>query len=151
LDQYPCDILFVHRDAERAELHERKNEIDRAIDELHLPTPRPYVCVVPVRMMEAWLLFDEPAIREAAGNPNGRSELDMPRLDRLEALPDAKALLHEILRSASGLVGRRGRQFRVRAAVHRLADIIDNFGSLRSLPAFRELERDVGAALRERG
>jgi hypothetical protein len=102
-------------------------------------------------MMEAWLLFDEPAIREAAGNPNGRSELDMPRLDRLEALPDAKALLHEILRSASGLVGRRGRQFRVRAAVHRLADIIDNFGPLRSLPAFRELERDVGAALRERG
>jgi hypothetical protein len=41
----------------------------------------PVVCVVPVRMMEAWLLIDEMAIRRVAGNPNGRIPIELPVLN----------------------------------------------------------------------
>ncbi|MGH9764618.1 MAG: hypothetical protein ACREDR_41175 [Blastocatellia bacterium] len=67
IDLYPCDILFVHRDAERETRESRVAEINTAIQDIRgLPDS---IRVVPVRMQEAWLLFDEPAIRSAAGNP----------------------------------------------------------------------------------
>lgn len=82
------DILFIHRDAERVSLEVRRREI---------PTvPRNIVRVVPVRMTEAWLLVDEKAIRKAAGNPNGRVRLNLPRISRLEALPDPKSSLRAL-------------------------------------------------------
>ena len=48
---------------------DRKAEVQAAIATLD----KPAICVIPVRMQEAWLLFDEIAIRHAAGNPHGRS------------------------------------------------------------------------------
>ena len=62
---YPCDVLFVHRDAEGQSPALRRQEVGAALDGLALN----YVPVVPVRMTEAWLLADERAIRSAAGNP----------------------------------------------------------------------------------
>jgi hypothetical protein len=38
-------------------------------------------------MTEAWLLADESAIRCAAGNPNGRVNLNLPDLQAIEDLP----------------------------------------------------------------
>ena len=85
---YPCDLLFIHRDAEGQSLLERKAEIDEAVSlackTVAIP---PAIAVVPVRMTEAWLLFDIPAIRAAAGNPNGSVDLDLPRLADVEGLP----------------------------------------------------------------
>ena len=51
------------------------------------------VCVVPVRMQEAWLLIDEAALRRAAGDPNGTQPLAMPDVQRLEELADPKQLI----------------------------------------------------------
>lgn len=81
---YPCDLLFVHRDAEREAFEFRRSEIVRALDEIarQEPIPLAAICVVPVRMQEAWLLFDEMAIRTAAGNPRGRQQLPLPLLWR---------------------------------------------------------------------
>src|SRR4051812_38300493 len=64
MDFYPGDLLFVHRDAEREPAANRAEEVRAAVGAVS--DPPPFVCVVPVRMMEAWLLFDEPAIRRAA-------------------------------------------------------------------------------------
>ena len=59
-----CDILFVHRDAEREPRANRVEEISRAIEVVRRIRPvSPAVCVVPVRMQEAWLLFDENAMQ----------------------------------------------------------------------------------------
>ena len=66
VDLYPCDLLFVHRDAEGEDPAVRRDEIRRAASALKYSL----VPVIPVRMTEAWLLFDERAIRLAAGNPN---------------------------------------------------------------------------------
>ena len=136
----PCDLLFIHRDAERTGLQERKSEI---VDATRSVGNHPAICVVPVRMQEAWFLFDPSALRWAAGNPNGEEKLSLPRLTYLESLPDPKETLHDLLREASGLHGRRRKRFRVHAVARRIVDFIEDFSPLLALPAFAALERDV--------
>src|SRR5262245_7815518 len=97
LDLYPCDLLFVHRDAEGESRETRVEEIHKACLESKIEQSVPVVLVVPVRMQEAWLLFDETAIRQASGNPNGKVHLRMPTIPKLESLPDPKQNLHELL------------------------------------------------------
>lgn len=138
---YECDLLFVHRDAERGSIDERKQEIQEAVTQSGKPVPG--VCVVPVRMTEAWLLFDEKAIRNAAGNPNGKSRVILPALKRLEDLPDPKEVLYQLLRDASELTGRRLRKFNPNRAVHDVANFIEDFSPLRSLSAFQHLEEEL--------
>ncbi|MHC5830744.1 MAG: hypothetical protein ACYT04_86055, partial [Nostoc sp.] len=80
LELYPCNLLFIHRDAEREPREKRITEILEALQEAvkkSVVVP-PHVCVIPVRMQEAWLLFDEAALRKAAGNPSGRQPLQLP-------------------------------------------------------------------------
>jgi hypothetical protein len=143
LELYPCDLLCVHRDAETAPRETRVGEILSAVKAVYGPANAPTLCVVPVRMQEAWLLFDERALRRAAGNPNGRQLLDVPVLNRLEALPDPKRNLADLLREASGLRGRRRDRLAVSSRASRVATLIDDFSPLRALSAFSALEEEV--------
>jgi len=151
LELYPCDLLFVHRDAEREPRPKRVEEIRSAVQRISADffAGRPYVCVVPVRMTEAWLLFDETAIRQAAGNPRGTTPLCLPPLTRVEDLPDPKAVLNEALLRATDKPARRLRKFRTGQAVQRLAELIQDYGPLRNLTAFRTLEQELKAVLSE--
>jgi len=144
MQYYPAPLLFVHRDAESATRQERIFEIQRAISGLSVAN---YVCVVPIKMQEAWLLFDEGAIRRAAGNPNGREALNLPAMRDLERTDDPKNVLFEALRTASGLSPRRLAKFNVHHAAHRLAELIDDYSPLRELPAFAAFEGEVRATL----
>jgi len=140
---YECDILFVHRDAETMALDLRIEEIKECLNELGMP----YVPIVPIRMTEAWLLIDEMAIRTAASNPNGHSVLNMPRVDRLEGIPNPKGLLDDNLKLASELSAARLRKFRPEACRHRVAELITDFSHLRNLSAFRQFEGDLRACV----
>jgi Domain of unknown function (DUF4276) len=153
LDLYPCDLLFIHRDAERQPPGDRAVEIQQAIQRVSsdLFAARPYVCVVPVRMTEAWFLFDEPAIRRAAGNPAGRSPLRLPPLSKTEVLPDPKQALHELLRTATELPARRLKRFSPVQACRRLAELIEDFSPLRDLPAFSALETELRPIIQAAG
>ncbi|MFN7211234.1 MAG: hypothetical protein ACK4P1_12730 [Aggregatilineales bacterium] len=145
LERYPCDLLFVHRDAENEPPEQRRQEIAQA---LHALTDAPpALCVVPVRMTEAWLIFDEAAIRRAAGNPNGRVRLELVSLARIEDMPDPKQHLRKQLTEASERRGRRRREFEQELphAVQRVAELIEDFSPLRQLSAFQRLERDLRA------
>lgn len=150
IDLYPCNLLFVHRDAEREPLEKRREEILNAIEAAAL-SELPIVCVVPVRMQEAWLLFDEQAIRSAAGNPNGRQKLQMQPLKKLEALPDPKETLYKLLREASELHGRRLRRMDESKSAPRVSEYIDDFSPLRELPAFQALEEEVRTIVAQKG
>ena len=101
----PCDLVFVHRDAEGQHFGLRRTQIRDAVSNAGIAVPA--VGVVPVRMQEAWLLFDENAIRRAAGNPRGTVDLGLPDARRLEDVPDPKSVLHEALRKATDLSTRR--------------------------------------------
>lgn len=152
IELYPCDILFVHRDAEKeshgARLAEIHNALEEAVRLIELP---PIICVVPVRMHEAWLLFDEAAIRRASGNPNGKQSLHLPQLRRVESLPDPKKALYELLRLASGRKGRHLEQFSVSRGARQVSDFIDDFAPLRTLSAFVALETDVQNLIKTAG
>lgn len=138
VELYPCDLLFVHRDAEKMPLDQRVNEIRQALANIDHP---PVVCVVPMRMLEAWLLFDEISIRKAAGNPNGNQPLTLPVINDIETLPDPKQILHDLLRLASGQTGKRRRnKLPVSSFAFRVTELTDDFTPLRKLAAFRKLE-----------
>jgi len=148
LDLYPCGLLFVHRDAENVSSAQRFSEINGAVHQAQsfIQVP-PTVSVVPVRMLEAWMLFDLHAIRRAAGNPHGTQSLNLPPLRYLENLANPKETLYQILRNASGLRGRRLRSFNHHAVLHRIPEFIEDFSILRTLHAFRRLENDTRAAI----
>jgi hypothetical protein len=107
----------------------------------------PHVCVVPVRMQEAWLLLDEAAIRRASGNPNGRMALALPGPHAIEATPNPKTELHGLLTTASGRHGRRRKKFRPQVQAHLVTRYVRDFGCLRALPGFQRLETGVESLL----
>jgi len=148
LEFFPCDILCVHRDADRASRVERRTEILGAMPKVD---DQSVVCVIPVRAQETWLLIDEVAIRKAARRPGGREPLGLPRPRNLERLADPKRLLRAAIRTATGLRGRRLTRFDLGAALARLPYLIEDFRPLRQLPAFRAVEGELSAALRGLG
>lgn len=139
LENFPCDVLFVHRDAEKEPPANRFGEIQFAVEELRATVIMRVVCVVPVRMQEAWLLFDEAAIRYASGNKNGKMPLDIPSLKNVENLANPKVHLRDLLKAASGLSSRRYRE----VSAQRVVEFIDDFAPLRELPAFQTLETEI--------
>jgi hypothetical protein len=149
VELYPCELLFIHRDAEKEPRQKRVDEIRKAKEEAGESVSVPTVCVVPVRMTEAWLLFDETALRRAAANPNGKHPLQLPDLTKLEDKPDPKELLYKLLGEASGLGSHRRKKLRVEELVHRVAEFIDDFASLRAMPAFKALEDELKQVIQE--
>lgn len=144
VELYPCDLLFVHRDAERDPHSIRVTEIQNAIgDASRISIIPPVVCVVPVRMQEAWLLFDEMAIRRAAGNPNGHQPLRLPELSIVEDISDPKNELYNLLRKASGLKGRRLAHLVASRRAIQVSSFISDFAPLRALSAFNSLEGEL--------
>lgn len=141
---YPCDLLFVHRDADNQAPELRFAEIDAACSAV---ARVPHVPVVPIRMQETWLLVSEPAIRLAAGRPGGRLPLRLPSRATLEGHADPKHTLHQALRTASELSGRRLARFDVAAAANRLSELIDDYESLRGLAGFDALESELRRVL----
>jgi hypothetical protein len=142
---FPCDLLFIHRDAERDTYEQRLAEIER---ELH-GASFPYVPVVPVRMTEAWFLHSEAAIRSASGNPNGTVELKLPGVRNVSSVPDPKALMEQLLLSAKGATGRR--RGRALAAINQMKYLVpqyvESYEGLFEDESFASLSRAIDRAL----
>lgn len=145
LEYYPCDVLFVHRDAEGDGHTHRVNEIEDAI----VGIEHQYVPVVPVRMSESWFLHDESAIRTASGNPNGRVTLNLPNIRRIEYIADPKSLLRESVLTASEHTGRRRERLlqRYGSIRARIAELVEDYDPLIGTPAFDALCSSVELAI----
>lgn len=139
---YPSDLLFVHRDAENIEPSARESEIRQGL--AGVLNPPHLICVIPVRMTEAWLLTSEAAIRAAVGNPNGQSDLALPHPNKVESV-DAKSALFKALEAAKDLGANRTRRFRPEKYRHRVAELLPDLDGLRKLPSFRHLESQVAS------
>jgi len=152
VELYPCDLLFIHRDSDRDSPEKRRDEISNATRQaeefVNVP---PFMCIIPVRKTEAWFLFNEKAIRETAGNPNGHVTLEIPALNRIESIQDPKLVLRELLCQASEQTGRKLKMFErdLGGGLRRVSELIDDFSRLRQLTAFNLLERDLERTLRE--
>lgn len=143
LSEGGVDLLVVHRDADAAGRQSRVAEIESAVDALGVATP--CIPIIPERMTEAWLLLDESAIRRAAGNPRGRSDLGLPRPSEVERLSDPKSALREALLAAAELRGRRRRELERRFHAHRrrLLAELDIEGPVTGLGSFQALLRAI--------
>jgi hypothetical protein len=153
LENYPCELLFVHRDADNGPRENRLKEIQKAFRKIssQLQHAPPHICVIPVQETETWFLFDEPAIRAAVSNPLGRSELSLPSIPKLESLSRSKEVLNDILLKAKNPRPHRRHRFSPGEAKHRLADLISDFSPLRGLSAFTALEQDIRAVIEQSG
>lgn len=144
LQQFPCDLLFVHRDADGETRRKRVDEIEEAVSALAAEGVQvPHVCLVPVRESEAWVLFDEGAIRTAAGHPDGTTPLRLPSLKAVESVANPKEVLNAALKTASERTGRRLTKFDTRGLAAEVAENITDYSPLRRLVAFREFEKDL--------
>ncbi|MDI9313008.1 MAG: DUF4276 family protein [Limnohabitans sp.] len=144
---YPFDLLIYHRDAETTDINmveTRKKEVLEQIEEKHKNI---VICVIPVKMMETWLLINKEAIKKAAGNRNFKEKIDLPSINCLEKTPNPKDKLIEILKTVSGLTGRKLSKFKAHQAVHYVAENISDYSVLRKLNAFRIFENDLKGAI----
>lgn len=142
-----CDLLLVHRDTETAEAFPlRVAEIDHALTAVRRRRKGvpPVVRVIPALESEAWLLFNEAAIRRAAGRANGKAPLRIPARPA-DQITDPKSVLRDALLHASEARGRERDRFRRTCRPVLVAREIDDFAPLRQLPAFAAFEAEVRA------
>ena len=149
--EYPCDLLFIHRDANSAGRDKRLDEIADWTTAAALPADGAVatVPIVPVHETEAWLLLEEKAIREAALYRDGSTPLNLPGPAKLERSADPKSVLDDALRIASRLSGSRLRHFDLNKARDRIA--VTDLARLRRLTAFVAFERDLSARCSTQG
>lgn len=146
-ENFPFDLIFVHRDAEGQDPQLRRTEIATGAAEAGVASP--VVPVVPIRMTEAWLILDEAVIRRVASKPMGSTPLKLPKPAEAERLSDPKAFLQEVLLRASETTGRRRNQFARDFGRHRarLLEQLDVSGPVKSLIAWKQLYIDTASAL----
>ncbi|MFI7549720.1 hypothetical protein ACIBQ2_08225 [Micromonospora sediminimaris] len=144
----PVDVIVVHRDADNAGQHARRQEIESAVRSLGATAD--LVPVIPVRMTEAWLLLDEAAIRHVAGNPRGRARLHLPRPHEVESRADPKSILRACLLAASEESGRRRDAVARRFNEHRrqLLERLDPNGPVIRLDSWCSLVADIDAVVK---
>lgn len=142
------DLLFVHRDADRAGAAARFAEIGEGVSSADYLGR--WVGVVPVRMMEAWLLANEAEIRRVAGRPRATEPLDLPPPHELEDVSDPKQMLRDVLLEAGTPRGaRRRKRFASDFGAFRkqLAETLPVGGHLEQLAAWVRFRDDVAAAV----
>ena len=140
-------VLFIHRDADSAVADARYHEITEAVQRAGYGGS--WVGIVPVRMMESWLLLDEAAIRNASGIPNGRTRLDLPSPAEAERIADPKSALRSAIIARAEVQGRRRRALTKRLPNMRdqLLETLPVGGPLEQLPSWTRFRDDTLAAL----
>lgn len=142
-EYYPFDILIYHRDAEATNIDIIEQRILEIKDHVPENSDDSIVCVIPMKMMETWLLISSDALKKAAGNRNYKENINLPNINRLESNQDPKTLLHTKLKECSGLKTRRLDKFNTHQAVHLVAEYIEDYSPLRELYSFSKFENDL--------
>lgn len=142
---YPhADVIFVHRDADNVGVAVRELEISQAGEGV-LESDR-IISVVPVTMLETWLLADVNAIKRVAGNAAYRGAIGcIPSVRKLEGARDTKQILMDALCEASGTQGARLGKFKKRFSEMRarLTVDLDPGGPVKDLPSYQLFREKV--------
>ena len=140
-----ADLIFVHRDADNEGIDAREKEITKAASTLNLCGK--VLPIIPVKMLESWLLADADAIRKVAGARNEVRLNRLPAINRIESVRDPKRLLLEILCEASQTQGARLKKFKSRFSEMRarLTYDLDAAGPVRQLESYAHFRGKVRA------
>lgn len=138
------DVIFIHRDADGGTIDARVQEIEDAIANL-LPIEKT-IPIIPVTMLETWLLADIETIKIIAGNKNFRTPIpNLPSPNKLESVRNSKDLLLEVLCIISETQGARLQKFKKRFPEMRarLTYELDTNGSIKDLPSYRTFREKI--------
>lgn len=139
---YPSvDVLIIHRDVDATSIKQREQEISTAAKSQKRTVN--FIPITPMTMTESWLLIDERGIYSASGNPNGNGLISLPAPNRIERIRDPKAVLFDLIRTASGLSSHRRQYIDVQNARTQCGDFITQFEILRNLNSFKRFEKFV--------
>lgn len=142
---YPSvDVIFVHRDADNVGKDGREREIFTASQGL-IDAGR-IIPVIPVTMLETWLLTDHEAIKRVAGNKGYKGLLPgIPPTRQLERTRDTKELLLNALCEASQTTGLRLRRFKCRFSEMRtrLTFDLDANGAVNDLDSYKSFREKL--------
>lgn len=143
-------ILFIHADADQRTKERAYNEriapgIER-IEAAHLTGKsvcRDVTPIIPVQMIEAWLLADAEALRTVLGSSLSNTELGiLTTSQQIERIANPKELIDQICRRAYASRSRRRRKCEVGELFQPLAEQIQ-LEQLRRLPAFNQFMDDL--------
>lgn len=145
-----ADIVFVHRDSDGRDPERRHDEIRDGMASVEGFHGR-WVGVVAIQELEAWLLLDERAIRDVAGNPRGRVKLNLPQPHRVETVASPKEVLRAAIETASERKGRRLQDLQQRFPALRaiLLERLDAAGPVTRLSGWQRLVRDTSEAVQQ--
>jgi hypothetical protein len=142
---YPdVDVIFVHRDSDNAGCDARIAEIYAGGEDVFAQDR--LIPIVPMRMLETWLLADVEAIKRVAGNRDAEVELRcMPPIARLEGIANAKDRLLEALCEASKAKGGKLADFKRRfnEMRARLATDLDPDGPVNRLSSYQAFRDNI--------
>ena len=147
-------ILFIHADAdaptrERAYTERIAPGLERiaAARENEESVCHDVVPVIPVQMVEAWLLADADALRAVLGTELNSEQLGIPAsAQQIEGMANPKEHLTEIIRTIYASRTRRRRSFDVGELFQPLGEQI-RLEQLRRLPAYQTFGADLTNAL----
>jgi len=151
--RYGVMSLAVHTDADRDTYEDRiTNKIEPARRELANLNEEEYckllTPVIPVRMMEAWMLADKMLFKEEIGTDLSDADLGINRDP--EMMADPKYVIEEALRIATdGLPKRRNRP-----TIAELYEVIGNAidtNALMTLSSYRKFKEEVRQTFRTLG
>jgi hypothetical protein len=154
------DLLILHSDVDKRTWQETYDQLIASglelVEQARAENGSAKYCqqiiaVLPIRMIEAWLLADAEKLRETIGTDKTSKELGLPKLSEVERRADPKSILNNAVRIAEENRPRRRRgQSSVAGVYAQMADVAE-LAKLRKLEAFQKFEEALTQALEALG
>ena len=148
-----CHALLIHNDADNLGYskarQQRFNPGFELVQQSRDERCRSLVPVIPVRMIEAWMLADCDVLRNVLGTNLSPQDLGLPaRATLVEAITHPKEVLNEIVRKLNAVRSRRRPAINLNTKYEALARQID-LNKLLEVPAYKEFVNDLAKTLEE--
>lgn len=151
IDQFGITVLCLHKDADDADdSNVIRYSIGPALDELSKKSEQEYckttTIVVPVRMIESWLLADKDLFRKEIGTDKTDGALGINR--NPESIANPKEVIKDAIRIArQDMVQRRRKGLTIKDIYMPLGQKI-SVDKLNTLPSYRKFRESVKATFK---
>ena len=150
VNKYGVLVLAVHADSDKETLKQRmEDKFIPAQDYLDSLDDNEYckilVPIIPIRMIEAWMMADTQLLREEMGTDLSDSDLGLHRSP--EGIADPKMLIEEAIRIVQGSLPKKRRTLTI-GDLYEILGYKISYESLLSLPSFRAFAEASIKALR---
>lgn len=153
VEEMGMDILCVHTDADSKDTEkayvEKINPAKKFLADKEGELCRNLTPIVPVRMVEAWMLADKELLKQEIGTQVSNEELGINRMPELYPNPK-ETIIQAIGKSRQGMTKRRRKDLDISELYASIGTKID-LDKLRDLPSYRQFEEEVRAAYKALG